>query len=93
MCVNKAFVHSGSIGLILGKHARYVIMYVLAEFSSMTFFLNVFVAGSVVSHITKHVSKAGKVEPGDRVTLPVKIACKPDPLARVTLAQGDPLSL
>ena len=49
MCVNKDFVHSGSIGLILGKHARYVIMYVLAEFSSMTFFLNVFVAGSVAS--------------------------------------------
>ena len=46
-----------------------------------------------MSHITKHVSKAGKVEPGDRVTLPVKIACKPDPLARVTLAQGNPLSL
>ena len=46
-----------------------------------------------MSHITKHVSKAGKVEPGDRVTLPVKIACKPDPLARLTLAQGNPLSL
>ena len=46
-----------------------------------------------MSHISKHVSKAGKVEPGDRVTLPVKIACKPDPLARVTLAQGNPLSL
>ena len=37
-----------------------------------------------MSHISKHVSKAGKVEPGDRVTLPVKIACKPDLLARVT---------
>ena len=49
MCVNKDFVHSSSIALIQGKHARYVIMYVLAEFSSMTFFLNVFVAGSVAS--------------------------------------------
>ena len=28
--------------------------------------------------MTKHVSKAGKVDPGDRVTLPVKIACKPE---------------
>ena len=36
--------------------------------------------------MTKHVSKAGKVDPGDRVTLPVKVTCKPDPLARVTLA-------
>ena len=24
-CVNKEFVHSGSIGLVKGKHARYVI--------------------------------------------------------------------
>ena len=46
-----------------------------------------------MSRILKQVSKAGKVELGDRVTLPVKIACKPDPLARVTLAQGNPLSL
>ena len=46
-----------------------------------------------MSHITKDVSKAGKVEPGDRVTIPVKIACKHDPFARVTLAQGNPLSL
>ena len=46
-----------------------------------------------MSRITKHVSKAGKVEPGDRVTLPVKIDCKPDPLARVSLAEGYPLSL
>ena len=28
--------------------------------------------------MTKHVSKAGKVGPGDRVTLPVKFACKPE---------------
>ena len=46
-----------------------------------------------MSRITKHVNKAGKVEPGDRVTLPVKIDCKPDPLARVSLAEGYPLSL
>ena len=26
----------------------------------------------------KHVSKAGKVDPGGRVTLPVKFACKPE---------------
>ena len=26
----------------------------------------------------KHVSKAGKVDPVDRVTLPVKFACKPE---------------
>ena len=29
-----------------------------------------------MSHMTKHVSKAGKVDPGDRVALPVKFACK-----------------
>ena len=46
-----------------------------------------------MSRMTKHVSKAGKVDSGDRVTLPVKIACKPDPLSRVTLAQGNPVSL
>ena len=46
-----------------------------------------------MSRMKKHVSKAGKVDLGDRVTLPVKIACKPDPLARVTLAQGNPFSL
>ena len=42
--------------------------------------------------MTKHVSKAGKVDPCDRVTLLVKFACKTranfNPLARVTLAQG-----
>ena len=26
----------------------------------------------------KHVSKVGKVDPGDGVTLPVKFACKPE---------------
>ena len=31
-----------------------------------------------LSRMTKHVSKAGKVDPGDRVTLPVKFACKPE---------------
>ena len=46
-----------------------------------------------MSRMTKHVSKAGKVDSGDRVTLPVKIACKRDPLSRVTLAQGNPVSL
>ena len=29
-----------------------------------------------MSRITKHTSKAGKVDPGDRVTLRVKFACK-----------------
>ena len=44
-----------------------------------------------MSRITKHVSKSGKVDQCDRVTLPVKIACKPEltltRLLRVTLAQ------
>ena len=40
-----------------------------------------------MSNKTKHVSKAGKVGPGDRVTLPVKFAYF-NTLARVTLAQG-----
>ena len=32
-----------------------------------------------MSRMTKHVSKAGKVDPGDRlITLPVKFACKPE---------------
>ena len=31
-----------------------------------------------LSRMTRHVSKAGKVDPGDRVTLPVKFACKPE---------------
>ena len=48
-----------------------------------------------MSRMTKHVSKAGKVDPGDRVTLPVKFACKPEltlshllgyPSTRVTLS-------
>ena len=30
-----------------------------------------------MSRMTKHVSKAGKVDPGDWVTLPMKFACKP----------------
>ena len=43
--------------------------------------------------MAKHMdSKAGKVDPHDRVTLPVKFA-NLNPLARVTLAQGNPLSL
>ena len=28
--------------------------------------------------MTKHFSKAGKVDQGDRVTQPVKFACKPE---------------
>ena len=31
-----------------------------------------------MSRMTKHVSKAAKVDPDDRVTLPVKFACKPE---------------
>ena len=31
-----------------------------------------------MSRMTKHVSKAGKVYPGDRVTLPVNFAYKPE---------------
>ena len=31
-----------------------------------------------MSRMTKHVSKAGKVDPDDGVTLPVKFACKPE---------------
>ena len=39
-----------------------------------------------MSRMTKHVSKGGKVDPGDRVTPAVKLACKPanvNPLAWV----------
>ena len=32
----------------------------------------------MTSRMTKHVNKAGKVYPGDRVTLPVEFACKPE---------------
>ena len=31
-----------------------------------------------MSRMTKHVSEAGEVDPGDRVALPVKFACKPE---------------
>ena len=31
-----------------------------------------------MSRMTKHINKAGKVDPGDGVTLPVKFACKPE---------------
>ena len=31
-----------------------------------------------MSLMTKHASKAGKVDPGDTVTLPLKLACKPE---------------
>ena len=37
-----------------------------------------------MSRIMKQVSKAGKVDPADRVTLPVKFACKPDKANRLT---------
>ena len=41
-----------------------------------------------MSRIMKQVSKAGKVDPGDRVTLPVKFACKPDKANRLTRLLG-----
>ena len=41
-----------------------------------------------MSRIMKQVSKAGKVDPGDRVTLPVKFACKPDEANRLTRLLG-----
>ena len=31
-----------------------------------------------MSNMTKHASKAGKVHPGDRVTLPMKFTCRPE---------------
>ena len=31
-----------------------------------------------MSRMMKHISKAGKVDPGDRVTLTVTFACKPE---------------
>ena len=36
-----------------------------------------------MSRLAKHISKPGKVNPGDRVTLPVKFACNPE----ITLTQ------
>ena len=41
-----------------------------------------------MSRVTKHIRKAGKVEPGDRITLPVKVACKPELTS--TLVQSYP---
>ena len=41
-----------------------------------------------MSHMTKHVSKAGKVGSGARVALPVKFACKPE--LTLTRFQGEP---
>ena len=41
-----------------------------------------------MSRIMKQVSKVGKVDPGDRVTLPVKFACKPDKANRLTRLLG-----
>ena len=45
--------------------------------------------------MTKGARKGVKVDPVDRVTLPVKFACKQEltgPLVRVTLAEGVTLS-
>ena len=39
-----------------------------------------------MSRITKHICISGKVEPVDRITLPVKVACKPELTS--TLAQS-----
>ena len=41
-----------------------------------------------MSRMTKHVSKAGKVDPGDMVTLPVKITCESE--LTLTRLQGQP---
>ena len=41
-----------------------------------------------MSRIMKQVSKAGKVDPSDRVTLPVKFACKQDKANRLTRLLG-----
>ena len=41
-----------------------------------------------MSRMTEHVSKASKVDPGDRVTLPVKFACKQDKANRLTRLLG-----
>ena len=41
-----------------------------------------------MSRIMNQVSKAGKVDPGDSVTLPVKFACKPDKANRLTRLLG-----
>ena len=45
--------------------------------------------------MTHHFSEAGKVNPGDRVSQPVKIACKPELTLTRLLPQhkGNPLSL
>ena len=46
-----------------------------------------------MSGMTKHVSKAGKVDPGDRVTLPVKFACKPELTLTRSLRRKEPKNL
>ena len=50
-----------------------------------------------MSRMTKQVSRAGKVNPNDRVTLPVKFACKPELTLTRLLEQlfhkGNPLQL
>ena len=37
-----------------------------------------------MSHKIKRVSKAGEVKSGDKVTIPVKVACKPEPQISAT---------
>ena len=46
--------------------------------SSSTVEVGKFYDSQRISRTTKHISKAGKVDPGDRLTLPVKFACKPE---------------
>ena len=41
-----------------------------------------------MSRIMNQVSKAGKGDSGDSVTLPVKFACKPDKANRLTRLLG-----
>ena len=61
------------------------------DFCDKVFLVSNFGPLQRMSPMTKHVSKAGKVDPGVRVTLTVKFACKPELtltglLAWVTLA-------
>ena len=48
------------------------------DFCDKVFLVSNFGPLQRMSRTTKHVSKAGKVDPGVRVTLPVKFACKPE---------------
>ena len=49
------------------------------DFCDKVFLVSNFGPLQRMSRTTKHVSKAGKVDPGVRVTLSVKFACKPEP--------------